>query len=152
MTLPHVVEARRRWTEQVIRQQQELMASMAEPPPTVTPAKADPEPASSGLLVGLPSCQRVASLNEVADLVYQMKKRFPDRTDAECFDMLSEMSSTDRWKLLTGRYDDPVSDPSSDYEGYDPLQPGCDNWGPIEPPAAAPMMSSRPRKPWYDGK
>jgi hypothetical protein len=104
------------------------------------------------LLIGVPSMQREATLEERDDLIYEMRKRYPDRTEAECFDMLSAMTSTDRYRMLIGRFDDDAGDPGSDYDGLDAMEfSQSDNLGPIEPPpAVAPIMSSRPRKPWYD--
>jgi hypothetical protein len=65
------------------------------------------------LLIGVPSMQREATLEEREDLIYIMRKRHPDRTEADCYDMLQEMSSAQRYEMLIGR--DPVCGRGASY-------------------------------------
>jgi hypothetical protein len=69
-----------------------------------------------------------------------MRTGYPDKTEAQCFEMLGAMSSADRYRILLGTYGcDDISDPGADHESYDPLrmefgQGGVDNWGaPLSP-------------------
>jgi hypothetical protein len=107
------------------------------------------------LLIGFPSNQWEATREERDDLIYLMRKRHPDQSEAQCYDALCAMTCTDRWRLLHGRYDD-VGDAGADYDGYggyDSPQSDSDCWGPVSPPpAAAPTVRPRGPRRWYDGK
>jgi hypothetical protein len=100
----------RRWTELVVKEQEEMSARLAAPPPTITHVRhldgslrlvrtADPEPAASRfgpfaagaeLSVGFPSCSREATSDEVQDLIAIVSRQHPGVTELQALDFIGE--------------------------------------------------------------
>lgn len=80
------------------------------------------------LLIGFPSMQVEASREQRTELIHLMGKRYPDKSEAERFELLQAMSSLDRYRMLLDR-DDRSSGDQFVTAGYDPLGYGADAGG-----------------------